>query len=64
MKLVASRMKAVLLTLAFAGSFGIGAVGAFQTTIVNGRCVHPETNCPCKPGCQYGGFEGGCCLIP
>lgn len=63
MKLVASRMKAVLLTLAFAGSFGIGAVGAFQTTIVDGRCVSPETGCPCKPGCQYGGTHG-CCLIP
>ncbi|QWF17124.1 hypothetical protein [Lysobacter capsici] len=63
MKQVASRMKAVPLTLAIVGSFSVGAVGAFQTTIVGGKCVNPETGCPCKPGCRYGG-RVGCCLLP
>jgi hypothetical protein len=64
MKHVASRMKAVLLTLAIIGSFSIGAVGAFQTTVVGGKCVNPDTGCPCKPGCRYGGGRVGCCVLP
>ena len=66
MKQVASRMKAVLLTLAIVGSFSVGAVGAvgaFRTMMVGGKCVSPETGCPCKPGCRYGG-RAGCCLLP
>lgn len=63
MKKVTSKMKNALVALAIVGSLGFGTAQAFQSNAAGSRCTHPETGCPCKPGCQYGG-RVGCCLIP
>jgi len=52
MKQVASGMKAVVLALAIVGSFSVGVVRAFQTTMIGGNCVNPDSGCPCKAGCR------------
>ncbi|QWP75821.1 hypothetical protein J5226_19755 [Lysobacter sp. K5869] len=63
MKKLGSRMKSALLAFALAGSFSFGAV-AVQPTFVDGKCTSPETGCPCRAGCTYGGDRHSCCLIP
>jgi len=62
MKKLGSRMKSALFAFAIVGSFSFGAV-AVQPTFVDGKCTNPETGCPCKAGCRYGG-RVGCCLLP
>lgn len=37
-------------------------VRAFQTTMTGGKCVNPDSGCPCKAGCRYGGDRVGCCV--
>ncbi|UHQ23245.1 hypothetical protein LVB77_00595 [Lysobacter sp. 5GHs7-4] len=56
MKVLSKRLKAVVFAVAIVGTLGFGAAQAFGT--------HPDTGCPIKPGCKYGGQRVGCCVLP
>lgn len=57
MKGIGKRLRFVLLAVVVTGAFGFGTVQA-----VGG--VNPDTGCPSKPGCRYGGQRVGCCVLP
>lgn len=57
MKNLNKRLQAVVFAIAIVGTLGFGAAQAFGTD--------PDTGCPTKPGCKYGGYRvGGCCQLP
>lgn len=58
MKIWSKRIKAVVIAMAVIGSLGFGAAQAFG--------VDPESGCPFKVGCRYGGYPGStlCCNVP
>ncbi|RNF83724.1 hypothetical protein [Montanilutibacter psychrotolerans] len=62
MKLLSKRIKVALFALTIAGSFGFGAAQALNTGGMS--ATHPDTGCPLKPGCRYGGGKIGCCVLP
>ncbi|MDR6672659.1 hypothetical protein J2Y70_001263 [Xanthomonas translucens] len=64
MKTAAQRIKGALVALAVIGSLSFGAAQAVSSHSSGSKCVNPDTGCPCKPGCQYGGQRIGCCLLP
>lgn len=64
MKKFTSKVKSALVAFAIVGCLGFGAAQAVQSNAAGSRCTDPDTGCPCKPGCRYGGGRVGCCLIP
>jgi len=50
-------LKNALLALAVVGALGFGAAQAVGGT-------NPDTGCPNKAGCKYGGGRVGCCQLP
>ena len=58
------RAAAALAALFVAGSLVFGAAQAIGSSPLGNKCVDPDTNCPCKAGCRYGGRTIGCCVLP
>jgi hypothetical protein len=57
MKGIKQHWKAIVLAIAVTSTLGFGAAQAFSS-------VNPETGCPNKPGCKWGGGRYGCCQLP
>ncbi|MFZ2752384.1 MAG: hypothetical protein WAZ48_02950 [Lysobacteraceae bacterium] len=57
MKGIKQHWKAVVLAIAVTSALGFGAAQAVGGT-------NPETGCPNKAGCKWGGGRYGCCQLP
>ena len=56
-----NRFSGALATLIVLGALGFGGAQAMAAS-AGSKCVDPDSGCPCKAGCRYGGQRIGCCV--